>query len=515
VSDVTAPIQLSAAEQARQVKARHVTARALTEAHLARIDAIDGRVHAFLRLDREAALARADAIDAAIAAGEDPGPLAGVPIALKDVLVTQGLETTAGSRMLAGWVPPYDGTAVARLRAAGAVLLGKLNLDEFAMGSSNENSAFGPCRNPWDLDRVPGGSSGGSAAAVASFQCAASLGTDTGGSIRQPAAFCGIVGLKPTYGRVSRYGVVAFASSLDQVGPLARTVEDAALLLEIIAGCDARDATSIDAPVPAYRQAVAAADVRGLTIGLPDEYFAGGADAGVLAAIDEAVRVYQRLGAEIVRVSLPHTAHVLPTYYLLAPAEASSNLARYDGVRYGLRQERPGVSLLDMYRETRGAGFGPEVKRRIMLGTFALRAGHYDAYYARAQKVRALIKRDFERAFERVDLLLSPTTPTPAFALGEKTQDPLDMYRSDVFTLGCNLAGLPGMSVPCGFTSAGLPVGMQLLGKPLDEVTLLRTAAAYEREAGTVDARGVPVCQPPGVPAPGQPWSSRPGEVRA
>ena len=497
-----APIQLSAAEQARHVKARRLSARALTEAHLARIDAIDDRINAFLRLDREGALARADAIDAAIAAGQDPGPLAGVPIALKDILVTQGLETTAGSRILAGWVPPYDGTAVARLRAAGAILLGKLNLDEFAMGSSNENSAFGPCRNPWDLGRVPGGSSGGSAAAVASFQCAASLGTDTGGSIRQPAAFCGIVGLKPTYGRVSRYGVVAYASSLDQVGPLARTVEDVALLLEIIAGCDPRDATTLDAPVPAYRQAVAGAEVRGLKIGLPDEYFAGGADADVLAAIDEAVRVYQRLGAEIVRVSLPHTAHALPAYYLLAPAEASSNLARYDGVRYGLRQERPGASLLDMYRETRGAGFGAEVKRRIMLGTFALRAGHYDAYYARAQKVRALIKRDFDRAFERVDLLLSPTTPTPAFALGEKTQNPLDMYRSDVFTLGCNLAGLPGMSVPCGFSASGLPVGMQLLGKPLDEVTLLRAAAAYEREVGTVDERGVPARQPSGVPAP-------------
>jgi aspartyl-tRNA(Asn)/glutamyl-tRNA(Gln) amidotransferase subunit A len=505
---VTAPIQLSAAEQARQVKARRLSARALTEAHLARIDAVDDRIHAFLRVDRAGALARADAIDAAIAAGDDPGPLAGVPIALKDMLVTQGLETTAGSRILAGWVPPYDGTAVARLRAAGAVVLGKLNLDEFAMGSSNENSAFGPCRNPWDLGRVPGGSSGGSAAAVASFECAAALGTDTGGSIRQPAAFCGVVGVKPTYGRVSRYGVIAFASSLDQVGPLARTVEDAALLLEIIAGCDPRDATSIDAPVPAYRAAVADASVRGLTIGLPDEYFAGGADAAVLAAIDEAVAVYRRLGAEIVRVSLPHTAYALPTYYLLAPAEASSNLARYDGVRFGLRQARPGASLLDTYRETRGAGFGAEVKRRIMLGTFALRAGHYDAYYAKAQKVRALIRRDFERAFERVDLLLSPTTPTPAFALGEKTQDPLDMYRADVFTLACNLAGLPGMSMPCGFTAAGLPMGMQLLARPLDELTMLRAAAAYEREVGAVDARGVPARQPAGVPAPAAPAAS-------
>jgi aspartyl-tRNA(Asn)/glutamyl-tRNA(Gln) amidotransferase subunit A len=505
VIDVPASIQLSAVEQAREIKSRRLSARALTEAHLARIEAIDARIGAFLRVDAAGALARADAIDAAIARGEDPGPLAGVPIALKDILVTQGLETTAGSRILAGWVPPYDGTAVARLRAAGAIVLGKLNLDEFAMGSSNENSAFGPCRNPWDLTRVPGGSSGGSAAAVVSFQCAASLGTDTGGSIRQPAAFCGIVGVKPTYGRVSRYGVIAFASSLDQVGPMARTVEDAALLLEIIAGRDPHDATSIDAPVPAYREAVTSqASVRGLTIGLPDEYFAGGADPEVLAAVEEAVRVYQRLGAEIVRVSLPHTAQALPTYYLLAPAEASSNLARYDGVRYGQRQAQPGTSLLDMYRETRGAGFGTEVKRRIMLGTFALRSGYYDAYYAKAQKVRALIHRDFERAFERVDLLLSPTTPTAAFALGEKTQNPLDMYRGDIFTLGCNLAGLPGMNVPCGFTGAGLPVGMQLLARPLDEVTMLRAAAAYEREAGTLDERGVPARQPPGLPAPAE-----------
>ena len=491
---------LSAAEQARRVKAGAVSARELTQAHLDRIEAVDGAIGAYLTVDGEGALARAGEIDAALARGEDPGPLAGVPLGIKDILVTRGLQTTAGSRILAGWVPPYDATVISRLRAAGMVLLGKLNMDEFAMGSSTERSAFKPCRNPWDTSRVPGGSSGGSAAAVASFQCAASLGTDTGGSIRQPAALCGVVGIKPTYGRVSRYGVIAFASSLDQVGPMARTVEDAALLLEIIAGADARDATSIDAPVPAYRAALGRG-AEGLTIGLPDEYFAGGADPEVLQAVEEAARVYERLGARVVRVSLPHTEHALPTYYLVAPAEASSNLARYDGVRYGMRQAAPGDSLLDLYRKSRGAGFGPEVKRRIMLGTFALRTGYYDAYYRKAQQVRALIKRDFDRAFEGVDLLLSPTTPTAAFRLGEKTQSPLDMYRADIFTLGCNLAGLPGMSVPCGFTRDGLPLGMQLLGKPLDEETLLRAAAAYERETGAVDTAGTPARRPPEVHA--------------
>ncbi|WP_428268179.1 Asp-tRNA(Asn)/Glu-tRNA(Gln) amidotransferase subunit GatA [Haliangium sp.] len=496
-------IHLSAAEQARRFAAGTVSARALTSAYLARIEAVDAGLGAYLAVDAEAALARADELDAAHARGDELGPLAGVPIALKDLLVTRGLATTAGSRILVGWIPPYDGTVVARLRAAGAIVLGKLNLDEFAMGSSNESSAFGPCRNPWDRDRVPGGSSGGSAAAVASAQCAAALGTDTGGSIRQPAAFCGVVGLKPTYGRVSRYGVIAFASSLDQVGPMTRTVEDAALVLEVIAGLDPHDATSIDAPVPRYRDATAAdaalAAVRGRTIGLPAEYFAGGADPDVLAAVEAAAKVYERLGAELVEVSLPHTAYALPTYYLLAPAEASSNLARYDGVRYGLRQARPGQSLADMYRETRGAGFGAEVKRRIMLGTFALRTGYYDAYYLRAQKVRRLIQSDFARAFERVDLLLSPTTPTPAFRLGEKTQDPLAMYRADIFTLGCNLAGLPGMSVPCGFTDAGLPVGMQLLAPALGEQALLGAAAAYEREVSAVDENGVPARRPPEV----------------
>ena len=507
-------IQMSAAEQARQVATKAVSARTLTEAYLARIEHVDADIGAYLAVDAEGALAQADTVDAAVARGTTLGPLAGVPIALKDLLVTRGLVTTAGSRILEGWIPPYDGTAVARLRAAGAVILGKLNLDEFAMGSSTEHSAYRACRNPWNLERVPGGSSGGSAAAVASFQCAAALGTDTGGSIRQPAAFCGLIGLKPTYGRVSRYGVIAFASSLDQVGPMARTVEDIALLCEIISGLDPHDATSVATPVPRYRDALTAAnDIRGLRIGLPVEYFRASSDFGpsgvgdagidpaVLDAVDRAREIYAQLGAEIVDVSLPHTVHALPTYYLLAPAEASSNLARYDGVRFGARQARPGQSLLDMYRETRGVGFGTEVKRRIMLGTFALRAGYYDAYYLRAQKVRKLIADDFARAFEKVDILLSPTTPTVAFKLGEKTRDPLAMYQADIFTLGCNLAGLPGMSIPCGFSEGGLPIGMQLLARPLDEMNLIRVARAYEREVGAIDECGIPTQQAPWFPS--------------
>jgi aspartyl-tRNA(Asn)/glutamyl-tRNA(Gln) amidotransferase subunit A len=485
----------SAAEQARLVRCREVSARELTAAYLARVDALDGRLGAFLAVDRAGALAQADAVDAAIGRGDEVGPLAGVPIALKDALVTRGLETTCASKILAGWVPPYDGTAVARLRAAGMVLLGKLNMDEFAMGSSTENSSVKPCHNPWDLARVPGGSSGGSAAAVAAALCAASLGSDTGGSIRQPAALSGIVGVKPTYGRVSRYGLVAFASSLDQIGPMTRTVEDAALLLEIIAGLDPLDATSIDTPVPRYRDALGGG-VRGLRIGLPAEYFIDGTDPEITAAIRRTVELLRGEGAEIVDISLPHTTHALPVYYLIAPAEASSNLARFDGVRYGLRVGDKKDSLLDMYRKSRGAGFGTEVKRRIMLGSYALRSGYYDAYYKKAQEVRALIKRDFDRAFERVDLVLSPTTPTPAFPIGEKSDDPVAMYLADVFTLSCNLAGLPGASVPCGFTDSGLPIGCQLLGRPLDEPTLFRAAAAVERLAG-VSGRRPPAMESP------------------
>ncbi len=477
----------SACAQARLLAERKVGSRELTEGYLARIDALDEQIGAFLTVDRDGALARADDIDAARARGDALGPLAGVPIALKDILVTEGMETTAASRILAGWIPPYDGTAVAKLRAAGAVILGKLNMDEFAMGSSTENSAARVCRNPWDLDRVPGGSSGGSAAAVAASLCATALGTDTGGSIRQPASMCGVVGLKPTYGRVSRYGVIAFASSLDQVGPLARTVEDAALLLEVIAGFDPHDSTSIDAPVPRYRDALDE-KIEGLTIGLPEEYFVGGADPAVLAAIEAAVKTFESLGAKTKRLRLPHTEYALPTYYLLAPAEASSNLARYDGIRFGQRRGEASASLLEVYCQSRGRGFGAEVKRRIMLGTFALRSGYYDAYYLKAQKVRTLIKRDFDAAFESVDVILSPTAPTPAFRFGEKAH-PLEMYLGDVFTLSCNLAGLPGLSLPCGFSPDGLPIGLQLIGRPLDEATLLRAAHGFERESGLADRR--------------------------
>ncbi len=471
------------AELVRLVRTRQLSAREVVTAHLARIAALDARLGAFLHIDEGGALRRADEIDAELARGSDPGPLAGVPIALKDILVTRDVPTTAGSRILAGWIPPYDATVVERLRAAGAVLLGKLNMDEFAMGSSTENSAYFPCRNPWDLERVPGGSSGGSAAAVAAGLCAASLGTDTGGSIRQPASLCGVVGLKPTYGRVSRWGVIAFASSLDQVGPLARSVADAALLFEVIAGFDPRDSTSIAEPAPRLSGALTAG-ARGLTIGRPREYDLPGVDPEVTRAVDAALAVLADHGARVRDISLPHAGHALPTYYLVAPAEASSNLARYDGVRYGQRAEGSGASLLEMYRRTRGAGFGTEVKRRIMLGTFALRSGYYDAYYKKAQQVRALIAEDYRRAFAEVDLVASPTSPTPAFRLGEKASDPMAMYLADVFTLGANLAGLPGISLPCGLTAGGLPVGLQLVGKPLDEATLIRAAAAYERTAG-------------------------------
>jgi aspartyl-tRNA(Asn)/glutamyl-tRNA(Gln) amidotransferase subunit A len=469
----------SASEQARLVASHKVSAVELARAHLDRIAALDGELGAFLVVDAEGALRRAAAIDAAHARGDRVGPLAGVPLALKDIFVTRGVETTCASKILAGWRPPYTGTAVDRLETAGAVILGKLNMDEFAMGSSNENSAVKPVRNPWDRTRVPGGSSGGSAAAVAAGLCAGALGTDTGGSIRQPAALSGVVGVKPTYGRVSRYGMVAFASSLDQAGPLARTVEDAALLLEVIAGHDPLDATSIDAPVPRWRDACAPGDLRGLRAGVPAEYFVAGMDPEVERAVRAAIDRLHELGAEVVPVSLPHTEYAVACYYLVATAEAASNLARFDGVRYGLRVEAR--SLPDMIKATRGAGFGPEVKRRIMLGTYVLRSGYYDAYYRKAQKVRTLIKRDFDQAFARVDVVVTPASPTAAFALGEKTGDPLSMYLADVFTIGANLAGIPGLSLPCGFTSAGLPIGLQLLGPPLGEATLFRVASAYER----------------------------------
>jgi aspartyl-tRNA(Asn)/glutamyl-tRNA(Gln) amidotransferase subunit A len=474
----------SLADTVRHITAGEITAAQVVEAALARIQALDDQVGAFLAVDATGARAAAAEIDRLRAAGQPLGPLAGVTVALKDVLVTRGLPTTAASKILQGWIPPYDAHVVEKLRAAGAIIVGKVNCDEFAMGSSTENSAYQKTRNPWDPTRVPGGSSGGSSAAVAAGLCAASLGTDTGGSIRQPAAFCGVVGVKPTYGRVSRWGVVAFASSLDQVGPLTRTVADAALVLQVIAGFDARDSTSLDAPVPAFTEALTG-EVRGLRVGLPQEYFES-MDDEVREGIRRAAQALIERGAEMVDLSLPHTGLALPAYYIVAPAEASSNLARFDGVRYGARVEAD--DLAEMYARTRGAGFGLEVKRRIMLGTYALRSGYYDAYYKKAQQVRMLIKRDFDRAFRYCDLLLTPTTPTPAFAFGAMAT-PYDMYLADVFTLSCNLAGLPGISVPCGLTGQGLPIGAQLLGRALDEVTLLRAAAVIEAAVGLGDRR--------------------------
>ena len=447
-------------------------------AYLERIEALDGRVNAFLTVTRQAALGQAAEADARFTAGRPLSPLDGIPIALKDLLCTRGIRTTCGSRILETFVPPYDATVMARLRAAGAVLLGKLNMDEFAMGSSTEHSAFFPTRNPWDLDRVPGGSSGGSAAAAAADLAAATLGSDTGGSIRQPAAFCGTVGLKPTYGRVSRYGLIAFASSLDQIGPFAKTVADAALVLGVIAGADPRDSTSVDVPVPDYRAALEGG-IAGLRVGIPAEYFIDGIDPEVEAAVKAAIEVLRGLGARPEAVSLPHTRYGLAAYYVIAPAEASSNLARYDGVKYGLRVPG-GRDLIEMYGRTRAAGFGAEVKRRVMLGTYALSAGYYDAYYGKAQRVRTLVRRDFQEAFERVDVLAAPTTPGVAFTLGEKT-DPLQMYLNDILTIPVNLAGLPGVSVPAGFTTSGLPIGLQLIGRAFDESTVLRAAHTYER----------------------------------
>jgi aspartyl-tRNA(Asn)/glutamyl-tRNA(Gln) amidotransferase subunit A len=450
--------------------------QAVTE-HLARIESVDPRVRAFLTVTREDALRRAAEADARFRAGSPRGPLDGVPIALKDVLCTRGIRTTCGSKILERFVPPYDATVVARLFAAGAVLLGKLNMDEFAMGSSTEHSAFFATHNPWDLARVPGGSSGGAAAAVAAGMAPLTLGTDTGGSIRQPAAFSGVLGMKPTYGRVSRYGLIAFASSLDQVGPFARDAEDAALLLGAIAGADPMDATAIDVPVPDYRAALGQG-IDGLRLGVPAEYFMDGMDPEVERAVRVAITTLEKLGARTEPVSLPHTEYGLAAYYVIAPAEASSNLARYDGVKYGLRASGA-RDLIDMYSKTRAAGFGAEVKRRVMLGTYVLSAGYYDAYYGQAQKVRTLVRRDFDQAFARVDLIVAPTTPGVAFKMGEKA-DPLQMYLNDIFTIPVNLAGLPGVSIPGGFTGAGLPIGLQLIAPAFDEATLLRAAHAYQ-----------------------------------
>lgn len=456
--------------------AGELSSATLTEALLARIAAVDPQVQAFLTVTADAALAQAQAADARLARGER-GPLLGIPIAIKDVICTKGVRTTCGSRILENFVPPYDATVITRLQVAGAVLLGKVNCDEFAMGSSTENSAYQTTGNPWDLSRVPGGSSGGSAAAVAAGEALGSLGTDTGGSIRQPAALCGISGIKPTYGRVSRYGLIAYGSSLDQIGPLAWTVADLALLLQVLAGHDPHDSTSALEPVPDY-SATLTGDIRGVRVGVPREYFVEGMEPEVEQATRTAIAVLRDQGAEIVEVTLPHTRYALPTYYIIAPAEASANLARYDGVRYGPREA--GDGMWDEIERTRGERFGAEVRRRIMLGTYALSAGYYDAYYKRAQQVRTLIRNDFHDAFKQVDLLATPTSPSVAFPIGQKVDDPLAMYLSDVCTLPINLAGVPGLVVPCG-TSNGLPVGLQLIGKPFDEATLLRIGDAYQR----------------------------------
>jgi len=476
--------QLTISELTGKLAKRECSAREAMQACLDQIQRVDRRIKAFLGYDAADALAQAEAADTAIAGGADfkPRPLLGVPVAVKDVLCVKGHPCNCGSKILGKFVSPYDATVIERLKAAGAIVFGRLNMDEFAMGSSTENSAFFTTLNPWDTTRIPGGSSGGSAAAVAADEAIATLGSDTGGSIRQPAALCGVVGLKPTYGRVSRYGLVAFASSLDQIGPFTKDVRDAALIMSVISGLDPRDSTSVPEAVPDYAAALGG-NIKGLKLGLPKEYMIGGLDPEVKAAVDAAVRQLQKLGAEAREISLPHTDYAAATYYIIAPAEASANLARFDGIRYGLRVD--GADPVELYGKTRGAGFGAEVKRRIILGTYVLSSGYYDAYYLRAQKVRTLIRQDFLKAFEQVDAIVTPTTPTAAFKVGEKSDDPLQMYLSDVFTVAANVAGICGVSVPCGFTqSPKLPIGLQLLGKPFGEATILKLAHAYEQSAG-------------------------------
>jgi len=482
---MAAPFTLTAHEASGLLASRQLSARELLESVQERIAQVEGEVHAYINLTPEVAIAQAEAVDEARASGSPLHPLAGIPIALKDILCTKGLPTTCGSRMLEHWAPPYDATVIDWMKRAGMVFVGKANMDEFAMGSSTENSAFGPSRNPWDLERVPGGSSGGSAAAVAADCCTVAVGSDTGGSIRQPAAFCGVVGLKPTYGRVSRYGLVAFASSLDQIGPLTKDVTDCALLLNLLAGPDPLDSTCMDRPVPDYMQALRV-DVRDLRVGVPREYFeyeGVRVEEAVSRAVWEAVRLLESMGARVSETSLPHSRYIIPTYYLIAPAEASSNLARYDGVAYGYRTERAVADIVDMYRKTRDEGFGAEVKRRIMLGTYALSAGYYDAFYQKASQVRTLMRRDFARAFEQFDVLITPTTPTPAFRMGEKVADPIQMYLSDVCTIAANLAGIPAISLPAGRVG-GLPLGVQIIGKAWDEETVLRVAYTLEQAGG-------------------------------
>jgi len=472
-------ILLKSIRQVRDLlKKGEITSVELTRFYLDRISKYDGRIKAYLRVTEEMAMRMAADSDRRIKEGTD-GDLTGIPFGMKDILCTRGVETTCASQILRGFVPPYDATVIRKLNESGYVHLGRINMDEFAMGSSTENSSFQVTRNPWDLDRIPGGSSGGSTAAAAAGLCAATLGTDTGGSIRQPSALCGTVGLKPTYGRVSRYGLVAFASSLDQIGPITRSVEDCAVLLKVIAGHDPMDSTSIPEGVPDYT-ADLLKDVKGLRIGMPKEYFIEGVDPDVLAAVEGALRVFERLGATIVPVSLPHTEFAVSVYYIICTAEASSNLARYDGVKYGMRKE--GKDIVEMYKRTRSQGFGKEVKRRIILGTYVLSSGYYDAYYRKAGQVRTLMRRDFDEAFTRCDLIATPVSPTCAFKIGEKTDDPLTMYLSDIFTIPINLAGLPALSLPCGFDGKGLPIGLQIIGRPLGEALILQAASVLEAE---------------------------------
>ncbi len=476
--------QLTISELVAKLAKREVSSRVATQACLDQIQRVDGRIRAFISYDAANALAQADAADQAIAGGATHAerPLLGVPVAIKDVIAVKGQPLNCASKILGNFVSPYDATVIEKLKAAGAVVFGRLNMDEYAMGSSTENSAFQVTRNPWDTTRVPGGSSGGSAAAVAADECIAALGSDTGGSIRQPAALCGCVGMKPSYGRVSRYGLVAYASSLDQIGCFGKEVGDAATVLEVLSGVDPRDSTSVPQPVPHFAAGLAG-NIKGLKLGLPKEYMIGGLEPEVKAAVDKAVKQLEKLGAEILEISLPHTDYAVATYYIIATAEASANLARFDGIRYGARVD--GADPMELYGKTRGAGFGAEVKRRIILGTYVLSSGYYDAYYLRAQKVRTLIRNDFLKAFEKVDVIVTPTSPAVAWKLGEMADDPLQMYLMDIFTISCNLAGICGISVPCGFTQKPkLPIGLQLLGKPFGEEMILKVAHAYEQSTG-------------------------------
>ncbi|MGI9533786.1 MAG: Asp-tRNA(Asn)/Glu-tRNA(Gln) amidotransferase subunit GatA [Thermodesulfobacteriota bacterium] len=470
---------LNIKEAADLIKKKEISPVEITSAILKRIDKLDKDFNSYITPLHDLALKTAKKAEKEIAAGNYLGPLHGIPIGLKDIFVMKDIPATCGSKMLENFISPYDATVTAKLKNSGAVIVGKNNMDEFAMGSSNETSFFGPVRNPWDTERVPGGSSGGSCAATAAGLCLASLGTDTGGSIRQPGALCGIVGLKPTYGRVSRYGMIAFASSLDQAGPITRTVEDAAIILNIISGKDNFDSTSVDIDVPDFTAGLNR-DLKGMRVGIPKEYFIEGMDKEIESAVLTAIKDLENLGVEIVEISLPHTKYAVSTYYIIAPSEASSNLARYDGVRYGYRTDNP-ETLHDLFFKSRSEGFGDEVKRRIMLGTYALSSGYYDAYYLKAQKVRTLIRQDFKKAWEKVDVIVAPTSPETAFKIGEKTDDPIKMYLSDILTIPCNIAGIPGISVPCGLTSNNLPIGLQILGKAFDEETILKVAHAYEQ----------------------------------